>query len=130
MSNKTYIKAIYACLLALVFVCAQLMSPLHFAFMHHDQIHTRENKTPMFSVHEKECVYCDFHFFHFINQSEIYQDVIHIRHIFSEKAQNLITIFINSGLHESVLGRAPPLVINFPEHNTASFNNQKYKHLK
>lgn len=102
------------------------MSPLHFAFMHQHEPHNHESKKPTFSVPEKECAYCDFHFFHFISGTVLYKDIAFVRHTFSKKADNLIRIWVDTAIHESILGRAPPFdYLSHKTQHNVSFNNQK-----
>lgn len=85
------------------------MAPLHFAFMHHDEADGHQNKNTIVSAPKKHCSYCDFHFFHFIDNVSFYTDNNFINHVFSTKATGILSLFFVSYLNKSVLGRAPPL---------------------
>lgn len=87
------------------------MSPIHFAFMHHDENCSKHySKTATISVPEKHCNYCDFHFFHFINDVNLYKGSTYIRHFFNTKPQGAVSFYTPSYTNKSVLGRAPPQI--------------------
>ena len=95
-------------LLVLVFISPQLMSPIHFAFMHHYKTHERQTRHATLSVPEKHCNYCDFHFFHFINDLDLYVESRLTQHLFNTRVTAMVSLLLTSYTDKAVLGRAPP----------------------
>ncbi|WP_159799942.1 hypothetical protein [Flavobacterium sp. MK4S-17] len=110
MQSKRYIKAIYSILMAMVFMSPQLLNPLHMVFMHHHDKPIVHNKTATLSADEIHCAYCDFHFFHFINETGIEYNTPYILHNFKKEAGVNIQSTFSNNFYGSNSGRAPPVL--------------------
>lgn len=86
------------------------MSPIHFAFMHHYETHGHQTKQPTLSVPEKHCSYCDFHFFHFINDLDFNVESRFTQQLFNTKVTAILSLLLTTCTDKAVLGRAPPVV--------------------
>lgn len=108
MNSIKNIKSLYAFALALVFMSPLLMNPIHHAFFHHTETHHPESKKPVYSTPEKECAYCDFHFFHFTSETFFYSEIVTIEHIY-KSVYSFKECWFNSKVFRHYSGRAPPL---------------------
>ncbi|WP_294823500.1 hypothetical protein [uncultured Flavobacterium sp.] len=113
MRKETSISLFYACLIAIAFLGPQLMKPLHFAFIHHHEVHPHKMKQPAFSTLEKECPYCDFQFFHFIEGTDFYKSTASAYPKFFRKELLFSSILLTTAIDKACAGRAPPLGLSF-----------------
>lgn len=88
---------------------ALFINPLHNAFFHHSENHFHGSEKNTFSTAEKECAYCDFHFFHFTAETFFYSGLDITEH-FYKLVYSFIAIWVSSKIFKHYSDRAPPSV--------------------
>ena len=108
-STQKY-KSFFALLLTILLFGTMLIKPVHILLVHHELAYSTSNdlvhKT-LSTLHNQDCVICDFEFCSFIPQKQVIVPQVNIIYT-HELASRMVACFVCTSSHNFQL-RAPPV---------------------